>query len=156
MKKILLLLLIGFTIISCSKDSQDIPNPQSPNNIPIVYNKLKAYNKNIYYENVTSANWHKIKQIFDTINNTIIQDSAQFNGPNVKKVYNVISSSYYYQYNNLGANYMVYLINNNEFKYIMISHNTNVSAVVFKKFKRESDIKFITQSQDGEYYIPVK
>jgi len=155
-KKIILLLLIGFLLVSCSKDSQETTNPQPTIDSPIIYNKLKAYNKNIYYENITSGDWHKIKQNFDTINNTITQDSAQFTGPNIKKIYNVISSSYYSQYKNSGVNYMVYLISNNDYKYIMISHATNVNAVVFKKYKRESDIVFTKSSQDGEYYLPIK
>jgi len=154
MKKIILILLIGHSFLSCSSDKEE--KETTNQSTPISYNKLKAYKNNIYYNNITSADWHKIEQNLDTINNIITQDSAQFNGPNIKKTYKIISSTYYENYNNKNANYMLYLIYGNSYKYIMIAHSTNVEVVLFKKFKKESDIEFTTTSQDGEYYRPIE
>jgi len=157
MKKIILLFLITVLItLSCTKGNEETPNTSLPDKTPIVFNKLKAYKNNIYYDNNSSADWHKITQSLDTINNTITQDSAQYNKPNIKTTYKVISSSYYENYNNSNTDYMIYLINGSPFKYIMVNNTTDTGVVVFKKFKTEVDIIFSRSSIDGEYYIPVK
>lgn len=158
MKNTYFLLILTILLVSCSSnDNQETSNNTQPPNTPVVFNKLKAYKNNIYYENITNSDWHKIKQNLDTVKNTITQDSAQFSGPNIIKTYKVISSSYYENYNKKNVNYMIYSISEDNFKYIMFSHATNVNTVVIKKFKKESDIEFTEiSSQDGEYYLPIK
>jgi hypothetical protein len=90
MKKIVLLLLIGFIFISCSSDNI------TKDDAPVSYNKLKAYNKSIsffYYS--TDGTKTGISRIYlDTINSGFTQYTSYKNPvkDDTSEEFNIINS----------------------------------------------------------------
>jgi len=150
MKKITLLLLIGFLILSCSESDKN-----NNSATPINYNQLKAYNKSIaFYSYNSDPSKNGIYRIYlDSVNSIFSQYTSHrdIGQSETLEQFKIKKSLYYQNYKNTNIDYMCYEIENSELT-IVLSHEIITDKFIFKRYNTNTLSTLPDDSKSIEYF----